>query len=139
MTPAFGRTSILVGCLLSAPLLRADDDAAERALKRFFEGHAVVVRLDMPASSGGIDVFPEREDPLDSSKLADHLRRDGAAVRDGDRITVTKVKVKDDLIEFQLGGGGFSTFRDGSSSVSVPTVEKSALEKDLEREIKDET
>jgi len=49
---------------------------------------------------------------------------------------VTKVKVKDNLIEFQLGGGGYGTFGDDASShVSVPVAGKSVREKNLERDI----
>ena len=48
--------------------------------------------------------------------------------------------MKKDLIEFQLGGGGFGTFKDdSSSSVSMPSVEKSKREKDLEKRVRDET
>ncbi len=125
--------------LVAAPLLGAEHDAAETALKRFFEGRSVVVRLDMPATSAGIDVYPEREDPLEFGKVADHLRGSGAALHEGDRITVTRVKVKDDLIEFQLGAGGFNSFKDGSSSVSVPGAPKSSREKELERRLREET
>ena len=54
-------------------------------------------------------------------------------------IVVTKVKVKKDLIEFQLGGGGFDTFGDDNSTdVYVPSTEKSRREKNLERDLKKE-
>jgi hypothetical protein len=130
---------LAVVAVVAAPRLGADDDAAEMALKRFFEGRSVTVRVDMPASSSGIDLYPEREYPLDFSKVADRIRTSGVSVREGDRITVTRVRVKDDLIEFHLGGGGFNAFKDGSGTVSVPTASKSRLEKDLERQLKDET
>jgi hypothetical protein len=134
---------VKVAALVALPLVLAApvvaDDEAEKALKRFFEGRAVVVRLDMPATSGGVDVYPEREDPLDYRKMGDRIRSSGVSLREGDRITVTLVKVKDDLIEFQLGGGGFNSFKDGSGSVSVPYVPKSTYEKDLERRIRQET
>jgi hypothetical protein len=53
---------------------------------------------------------------------------------------VTKVKVKSDLIEFQLGGGGYGTFGDETSSnVSVSPTPKTKREKNLEAEIKRET
>jgi hypothetical protein len=129
----------MFGLALSALTTHADDDVAEAFLKRFFEGHTVVVRVDMPATTGGIDVYPERENPLDYATAADHLRASGVAVREGDRITVTRVKVKDDLIEFQLGGGGFSVFKDTSGTVSIPTKGKSSLERDLERDLSNET
>jgi len=125
--------------LLLAVPVAADDEAAERVLKRFFEGRSVVVRLDMPATSDGIDVYPEREDPLDYSEVGDRIRSSGVALHEGERVTVTKVKVKDDLTEFQLGGGGFSSFKDSSGSVYVPATPKSSQEKELEREVKAET
>ena len=124
--------------VLAAPLV-ADDDEAEKALKRFFEGRSVVVRLDLPATSSGVDVYPEREDPLDYRKTGDRIRASGVSLREGDRIAVTLVKVKDDLIEFQLGGGGFNSFKDSSGSVYVPSVPKSSYEKDLERRVRHET
>jgi len=49
------------------------------------------------------------------------------------------VKVKKDLIEFQLGGGGFGTFGDDTStSVNIPLLEKSDREKRLEERIEEE-
>lgn len=130
-------TCAALSLVLAVPLVA--DDEAEKALKRFFEGRSVVVRLDMPATSSGVDVYPEREDPLDYRKVGDRIRSSGVSLREGDRITVTLVKVKDDLIEFQLGGGGFNSFKDGSGSVSVPYVPKSSYEKDLERRVQQET
>jgi hypothetical protein len=50
---------------------------------------------------------------------------------------ITKIKVKDKLIEFQLGGGGYGTFGDETSSdIYVPTVSKSRREKNLEKQLK---
>src|SRR5436309_2290075 len=133
------RAVVGVVMLVAGPVLGADHDAAETVLKRFFEGRPVVVRLDMPATSGGIDGCPEREGPLDFGKVAARVRSSGTALHEGDRITVTLVKVKDDLIEFQLGGGGFNSFKDGSGTASVPYTSKSRREKDLERRLKEET
>jgi len=50
-------------------------------------------------------------------------------------VLVTKVKVKKDLVEFQLGGGGYGTFGDDDSDISVPLAEKTEREKNLEKEI----
>ncbi len=124
--------------VLAASSLFADNDAAEAVLKRYFEGKSVVARIDLPATSSGVDVYPEREIPLDYSKVADRNRGNGVAVREGTSIVVTKLKVKDDLIEFQLGSGGFNIFKDSSPTVSV-SVPKTSYEKDLERRVKDET
>src|SRR6185436_5357527 len=50
--------------------------------------------------------------------------------------TVTKVKVKNDLIEFQLGGGGYGTFGDDASpNINIPLTPKSVREKNLEQDL----
>lgn len=122
----------------AASRLPAAEDPVELELRRFFEGRKVAVLLDMPASSSGIDVYPEREHPLDFAKMGDRLRSSGISLREGDRIAITRIKLKDDLIEFQLGGGGFSNFRDGSSTVTTPAAPKSSHERDLERRLQEE-
>jgi hypothetical protein len=132
------KTALAAALLLASPLL-ADDDPAEAALKRFFEGQRVVVLLDLPATSDGFDVYPEREYPLDLGKMSDRTRRAGVSLREGDRIPVTKIKVKDDLIEFHLAGGGFNSFKDGSGTVSPHVTSKSSFERDLERRVREET
>ena len=60
------------------------------------------------------------------------------ALKPGDRIMVTTVRVKKKNIEFQLGGGGYGVFGDDTGYVYVPEESKSRREKDLEKWIKDE-
>jgi len=111
----------------------------EDALRAAFEGKRVVLRIDMPGTSDGIDIRPDSRQPLDYERYRDKLRRSETAIHAGDGAIVTRVKVKSDLIEFQLGGGGFGTFWDDSStSVYIPLVEKSDREKRLEDRIRDE-
>ena len=129
----------VVVAMVAPPVPGGDRDAAETALKRFFEGHSVVVLVDMPATSSGVDVYPEREDPLDFGKMSERLRTSGTALHEGDRVSVTRVKVKDDIVEFHLGGGGFNAFRDGSGTASVPSASKTSRERELERQLKGET
>jgi hypothetical protein len=111
----------------------------EAALKEYFEGRRVTVRIDMPGDADGIDVHADARRALDYGKYKDNLKRYGVAIRSGETAVVTLVKVKKDLIEFQLGGGGFGTFGDDTStSVYIPFVEKSDREKTLERRVKEE-
>lgn len=112
---------------------------SENDLKNFFEGKRVEVKIDMPASKDGINVYPERERQIDYGKYAQSLKTYGTSLLEGDRIMITKIKVKDKHIEFQLGGGGYGTFGDETGSVYVPTANKSRREKNLERELRDET
>src|SRR5216117_2943424 len=78
----------------------------EGALKSFFEGKRVTLRIDMPGASDGVDVQGDAKQAIDYPRYRDNLKRYGTAIHSGDSITVTLVKVKKDLIEFQLGGGG---------------------------------
>lgn len=112
----------------------------EAALKTFFEGRRVTVKIDMPGSAQGVDVQPDASRPLDYGKYGQNLKAFGTAIRAGDPSTVTLIKMKKDLIEFQLGGGGFGTFADDTNtSVYIPAADKSNREKDLEKRVKAET
>jgi hypothetical protein len=111
----------------------------ESDLKQYFEGRRVTVKLEMPATKDGINVYPERSQPIDYSRYAGSLKQNGISLREGERIMITKIKVKDKHIEFQLGGGGYGTMGDETSAyVYVPTASKTRRERNLERAIKDE-
>ena len=114
---------------------------SEADLKRFFEGKRVVAKIDMPASKDGIDIHAFRQPhPLDFKEYSARLKRYGTAVRTGDSVMVSLVRVKDTIIEFQLGGGGYGTFGDDTNTdVSVPNTEKTRREKNLEDAVKKET
>jgi hypothetical protein len=112
---------------------------SEDALREYFEGRTVVVQIDMPASAKGVDLRAERQQPLDASEHSSRLDTFGVVLRPGDEVQVTKVKVKDDVIEFQLGGGGWGTFGDSAGGTTIPPVTKSNREKDLEKQVKSET
>src|SRR3954452_4859321 len=126
-------------CLVAAAAATPAVAQNESSLKSFFEGRRVTVTIDMPGTSDGVDVEADARQPIDYSKYRDNLKRCGTALRAGESVTVTLVKMKKDLIEFQLGGGGFGTFGDDTStSVNMPDVKKSEREKELERLVKDE-
>ena len=113
---------------------------SEDALRAFFEGKRVTVKIDMPGTSDGIDVRIDAARPVDFKQYGDRIKSYGTSIRAGDLAVVTLVKVKKDLIEFQLSGGGFGTFGDDTSaSVSIHLVEKSSREKELEKKVKEET
>jgi len=107
-------------------------------LKQAFEGKFVVVKMDMPATQRGVDLYPDRQPSVDFSQYSARVREFGVALRPGDRIMVTTVRVKKKNIEFQLGGGGYGVFGDDTGSVYVADESKSRREKDLEKWIKDE-
>jgi hypothetical protein len=113
---------------------------SEAALKEYFEGRTVAPKLAMPGTENGVDIYPGSARPLDYSRYADRLKDYGTAIKAGERVTVTKVKVKSKLIEFQLGGGGYGTFGDETSSnVSTGATPKTKRERNLEADLKRET
>jgi hypothetical protein len=132
--------SLISRCFFSAAalLIAAAPAAAqnEAVLKTYFEGKRVTVKIDMPATSDGIDLMPETAKPMDAKSYGDRLKRTGIAIHAGESAVVTLVHVKKDLIEFQLGGGGFGH---DTGSVYMPLADKSDREKDLEKRVKAES
>lgn len=112
----------------------------EAALRAAFEGKSVTVKVDMPATSKGIDVFPQESMPVNWREVANRMKEFGTALKPGQQVMITKVVVKKDShIEFQLGGGGWGTFGDfmnSSSSVSAESEGESKEERDLKARIK---
>jgi hypothetical protein len=133
------RVSIVVAAAVALGMAVPAAAQNEAALKSHFEGRRVTVRIDMPGTSDGVDVHADAGEAIDFPHYRDNLKRYGIAIHAGESALVTLVKMKGDLIEFQLGGGGFGTFGDDTSTtVNMPPLEKSEREKELERRVKDE-
>ena len=127
---------LLAAAAAPSPALAQSEDQ----LRTFFEGKTVRVKIEMPGTDDGVDVYPGTAHPIDFPKHATRLKRAGTALRRGDEVLVTKVKVKKDLIEFQLGGGGYGTFGDDESpNVFVPSAPKTEREKNLEKDLEKTT
>jgi hypothetical protein len=131
------RTAAAALCaLLAAPCAFAQ---SEDALKSYFEGKMAEVKLDMPATQNGVDVYADARRPINFDEYSARLKATGIAIRSGERVMITKIKLKDKLIEFQLGGGGYGTMSDDTdTSVYVPSTAKSNREKTLERDLRSE-
>jgi hypothetical protein len=137
MTSYMVIATALVGIALAAPRAEAQGPN-EAEIKRHFEGKRVTLRIDMPGAADGVDIRVGR--PFDAKQYGDRLRRFGTSIRSGETATITTIKVKKDMVEFQLDGGGYGTFGDDTSlSVNMPDVQKSNREKDLEAATKRET
>lgn len=132
------RLLLAVSAVLAVPLYPTHAQN-EAALRRAFEGRSVVVRIDMPGTSSGVNVYPGQEMPVDFPDVASKLKKYGTSIRAGDAVMVTKIRVKDDLIEFQLGGGGYGTFGDAmgqSGGGLVTQVGETSAEKALRDSIR---
>jgi hypothetical protein len=123
--------------VVSASLPAAGQD--ENQFKTFFEGKSIVVKMDMPATQQGVDIFPDARQTIDLKQYSQRVKSFGIAIKKGDSVLITRVHVKDKLIEFQLAGGGYGTFGDDTGSVYVAPVPKSQREKDLENWLKTES
>lgn len=110
----------------------------EAALRAAFEGKMVTVKIDMPGTSRGVDIYPMNGTPLNVRELADRLKEYGTAIKPGQSVMVTKVAIKGSShIEFQLGGGGYGTFGDDmGSTVYAPDQGETKAEKALKDSIK---
>ena len=112
---------------------------SEQALKSFFEGKPVHLKIDMPATHDGVDIHVRSAPPMDFKSYSQRIKDHGVSLRQGDSATITLIRMKGKNIEFQLGGGGYGTFGDDTGSVSLPSVQKSRRETDLEKDIKQES
>jgi hypothetical protein len=113
---------------------------SEPQLKDRFEGRPVTLKLAMPGTEDGVDVYPGTDKRLDYSRYASRLKNYGTALKSGQSALVTKIKVKSNLIEFQLDGGGYGTMGDETSSnVNVSSAPKTKREQNLEGELRRET
>src|SRR6476661_6022894 len=131
------RSLILIAGLLVPAAVQAQSEAA---LRDYFEGRTVKVKLAMPGTENGVDIYPGESKPLDYPRHASRLKEYGTAIKSGNDALVTKVKVKSKLIEFQLDGGGYGTMGDEtSSSVNVSDAPKTKREQNLEGQLKRET
>jgi hypothetical protein len=130
----------LAGPIALALVIAPLQAQSEVALRQYFEGRTVTPKLAMPGTENGVDVYPGTARPLDYTRYADRLKDYGTAIKAGEPVTVTKIKVKSRHIEFQLGGGGYGTFGDETSSkVATGLAPKTRREINLEAEVKRET
>jgi hypothetical protein len=129
------RLALLPLVIATAPLAAQ----TEADLQQYFEGRRVTLKIAMPGTESGVDIYPGTGRPLDYPRYAARLKDNGTAIRSGDDAMITKIRVKSSHIEFQLDGGGYGTMSDETStSVNVGSTPKSTREKNLEGELKRE-
>jgi hypothetical protein len=80
---------------------------------RIFLGKDVRALIDMPAYKDGVDlyVYPKSEKRFDGrgidlKELGKYLKEKGVGVEQNDWTIITDVKIDNDRVEIQLGGGG---------------------------------
>ena len=99
----------------------------EPALKQYFEGQTVSLKIDMPPAREGVNVYPERARSLNYSEYASQLKRHGASIRRGDEIIISKIAVTDKDIELQLGGAAERQVRAARFNVHFNSIDPRIL------------
>jgi hypothetical protein len=119
-----GMRNLLAGSLLLGLVAGAVSPARgqdEAHLRQALEGQRITLKIDMPASTEGIDVYPGTTRPVDFQKYGGRLKKYGAAIQSGTSALITKIKVRGDHIEVQLDGGGYGSFGDALESFGNST------------------
>jgi hypothetical protein len=110
----------------------------EDALRKGLEGKSVTLKIDLPASHKGVDLRFDRADPLNTQEHFARIKEFDVAVREGQKSAISHVKVKGDMIELQLAGGGFNWTTD-TTTKSLAAAPKTSRETELDKLIKAET
>ena len=128
------RMTLAIAWVVLAPTAYAQ---TESALRGALEGRSLMTKIDMPATAKGVDIFPRESAPVDWREVANRLKDNGTALKPGQQSMITKIVVKRDHIEVQLGGGGYGTFGDNTgSAVSYSDQGESVRERTLRDSIK---
>jgi hypothetical protein len=109
-------------CVLTAVSAQAQ---TEVALKAFFEGKKVSIKLDLPAGKDGMDINPRSQPIVDFKRYSNRLKSNGPALLKGDSATLSAVHVNEKSIQFQISGGVYGSLSDDiPHSISVPETPK---------------
>jgi hypothetical protein len=75
--------NFLAICFISGLFVATASAQSERTLIRYFEGKQVTLRIAIPRTSRGVDVYPERAQPLDIREYTERLSESGALYNRG--------------------------------------------------------
>jgi hypothetical protein len=98
--------------LLGSTYLHAQTEAA---LKMYFEDKRAVLKLDMPGSVEGLELYPKVQPVLNMKRYRSKLLQLGWSMRRGESFTFTAVRVSEKSIEFQVQGGNYGILGDDTS------------------------
>jgi hypothetical protein len=75
---------------------------SESALKAYFEGKQVTLRIAIPQTSRGVDIYPERALSLDVKEYTERLNESGALLNRGERRSIRTIEFHSNRIEVTL-------------------------------------
>jgi hypothetical protein len=103
-------TVLACGQMTLAQVPRGESASCGPTLERLLVNKKLVAKVVFPASAQGIDLTLDgRWDQKETSRL---IKRTGVGIAVDDPAVVNQVKLKDNLLELHLNGGGFGTFGD---------------------------
>lgn len=104
-----------------------DKKTCQAQIETFLLNTRVVAKVTFPASAKGIDLSLDGE--WDQKETSKRIKNGGGGIDIDNPATVTQVKLKDDLLEVQLNGGGFGTFMDQLASSAAQKQDRSVTGK----------
>src|SRR5664279_4918530 len=81
--------------------VQAAGQSGAAAVESYFTGKEVTAKIDMPGTQKGVDLKFDSNSPMNWKEYGSRVKQFGAAIRKSDRVRVTSVVVKKDMIEFQ--------------------------------------
>ncbi len=128
----------LIGSLCAAAALHsaavaAPPSPAARELQQQLTGALVFVKLDMPATSRGLDVWPDHAAPIDEKQYLDRIK-DGIALHAGETTWVSDVRVTPRSIDVLFGGGGYNYLMDAGAIAAAGHGVKQKTQEQLQLE-----
>jgi hypothetical protein len=120
--------ALLLPASASAQLAKdTDKKVCQAELEKNYLTKRMVALVSFPASADGIDL--SLDGTWDQKETSRRTKKSGGGIDIDDAATVTQVKLKDNLLEIQLNGGGFGTFGDFLSSSEKQRQERSVTGK----------
>lgn len=86
--------------------LSGDIKKRKKEISMFFEGKIVTAKISLPACYGGIVLY---NDDLGKSNVQVFKRAEkyGVAAAKGDKVIITKFRIKEKIIDLELNSGGY--------------------------------
>jgi hypothetical protein len=83
----------------------------KKEISRFFKGKVVTAKVSLPACYGGLVLY---NDDLGKSNVEVFKRADkyGVVAAKGDKVIITKFRIKKRMIDVELNSGGYGDFGD---------------------------
>lgn len=113
---------------------------SEHTLNRYFEGKQITLRIAIPRTRRGVDVYPERAQPLDIGDYTRRLSESGALYNRGEKPSIKRLEVHSDRIKVILAANstGFSIhFNRLESWMLTPATVVDALSRYVEFDYND--